>query len=95
MRKKYVVSLGQTEREMLERLVKTGNAPARKLTRAWILLKADANEDGPNWSYEKICQEYNVSDVTVYQVRKTYAENGFYFGSSKAADHQPERLHDS
>jgi hypothetical protein len=38
MRKKYVVSLGQTEQEMLERFVKTGNAPARKLTCAWILL---------------------------------------------------------
>ena len=48
MRKKYMVSLSQTEREALERLVKTGNAPARKLTRVWILLKSNVNEDGPN-----------------------------------------------
>jgi transposase len=76
MRKKYVVSLSQAERETLERLVKTGNAPARKLTRSWILLKSNVNEDGPKWSYEKICQAYNVSEVTVYQVRKTYVEKG-------------------
>ena len=73
------MSLSQTERETLERLVKTGNAPARKLTRTWILLKSNINEDGPNWSYEKICQGYNVFDVSVYQVRKTYAENGYNF----------------
>jgi transposase len=76
MRKKYVVILSQAEQEMLERLVKSGNAPVRKLLRAWILLKSNANEDGPNWSYEQICQAYNVSEVTVYQVRKTYVEQG-------------------
>jgi transposase len=76
MRKKYVVSLSHSERETLERLVKTGNAPARKLTRAWILLKSNVNEDGPNWSYEQIGHAYDVSEVTVYLVRKSYAENG-------------------
>lgn len=76
MRKKYVVSLSQAERETLEQLIKAGNTSARKLTRAWILLKSDATENGPNWSYEKICQAYNVSEVTVYQVRKAYVENG-------------------
>lgn len=76
MRKKYVVILSQAEQEMLERLVKSGNAPVRKLLRAWILLKSNANEDCPNWSYEQICQAYNVSEVTVYQVRKTYVEQG-------------------
>jgi transposase len=76
MRKKFVVSLSQGEREILERLVKTGNAPARKLTRAWILLKSDATKDAPNWSYEQVCQAYNVSQVTVYQVRKAYVEQG-------------------
>ena len=76
MRKKYVVILSQAEQEMLERLVKSGNAPARKLLRAWILLKSNASEDGPNWSYEQICQAYNVSEVTVYQVQKSYVEHG-------------------
>jgi len=76
MRKKYAVRLNQTERESLEQLVKAGNTSARKLTRAWILLKSNATEDAPNWSYERICEAFNVSEVTVYQVRKSYVENG-------------------
>jgi transposase len=76
MQKKYVVKLGEEEKALLEQLVKSGNGPARKLLRAWILLKSNANEGGPNWSYEKICQAYDVSEVTVYQVRKAYVEQG-------------------
>jgi len=76
MRKKYEVHLNQTERESLEQLVKAGNTSARKLTRAWILLKSDTNEGGPNWSYKKICEAFDVSEVTVYQVRKAFVENG-------------------
>jgi transposase len=40
------------------------------------LLKSDANEGGPNWSYKKICEAFDVSEVTVYQVRKAFVENG-------------------
>jgi transposase len=76
MRKKYVVCLSQVERETLEQLVKTGNTSARTLTRAWILLKSNTHQEAPNWSYKQICQAYNVSEVTVYQVRKSYIENG-------------------
>jgi transposase len=77
MKKKYLVKLTDEDRSFLEQTVKSGNAPARKITRAWILLKSDCSEDdGPNWSYKKICQAYNVSEVTVYQVRKSYVENG-------------------
>lgn len=76
MRKKYVVRLSQAERETLEQMVKAGNISARKLTHAWILLKSDTNEDGPNWSYKQICEAFDVSEVTVYQVRKSYVENG-------------------
>jgi transposase len=91
MRKKYMVSLSHSEREMLERLVKTGNTPGRKLTRAWILLKSNGNEGGPNWSYDQICQAYNISQVTVYQVRKAYVENGL----DKAINRKkPERAYE-
>jgi transposase len=77
MKKKYLVKLTDEDRSFLEQTVKSGNAPARKITRAWILLMSDCSEDGgPNWSYEKICQAYNVSEVTVYQVRKSCVENG-------------------
>ena len=40
--KKYVVKLSAEERERLDTLIQSGKHPARKLTRARILLKADA-----------------------------------------------------
>ena len=44
--KKYIVRWSQEERETLTRLVRGGKAAARKITRARILLKADAGAGG-------------------------------------------------
>ena len=41
MKKKYLVELSEQEREYLHKLITSGTAPARKLNRARILLKAD------------------------------------------------------
>jgi hypothetical protein len=41
MRKKYIVQLTEEERNYLRKLISAGTAPARKLNRARILLKAD------------------------------------------------------
>lgn len=48
-RKKYPVILAETDRDRLHRLIAAGTAPARKLTHARILLKADQGPDGPGW----------------------------------------------
>jgi len=40
MKKKYLVELSEQEREYLHKLISSGTAPARKLNRARILLKA-------------------------------------------------------
>ena len=48
--KKYIVRLNQEERESVQRLVRVGKAAARKISRARILLKADAGEGGPGWT---------------------------------------------
>jgi hypothetical protein len=44
--KKYVVKLSAEERERLNALIQSAKHPARKLTRARILLMADAGEAG-------------------------------------------------
>jgi len=44
--KRYVVRLTDEERECLLKLLSSDEAPARMLTRARVLLKADA--DGPD-----------------------------------------------
>ncbi len=41
MNKKYIVKLTDAERQRLESLESQGKAAARKIQRAWILLKAD------------------------------------------------------
>ena len=46
MKKKYPVILSETERDDLKRLIAAGSAPARKLTHARILLKADEGWEG-------------------------------------------------
>ncbi len=76
MYQKYFVSLTTEERSYLEKLVSSGNASARKLRRARILLKSDCSEGGPNWTYEAICAAFDVNAVTVTNIRKAFSEGG-------------------
>ena len=77
MNKKYVVTLTDEERQGLETLVSQGRAAARKITRAWILLKADAAPGpGPGWSDEQIRTTFAVGLATIYRVRQTFVEEG-------------------
>ena len=76
MKKKYPVILSETERDDLKRLIATGTAPARKLTHARILLKADESAEGAGWVDEKVADAVEVSQPTVSRVRKQYFEEG-------------------
>ncbi|RPI69800.1 MAG: IS630 family transposase [Geobacteraceae bacterium] len=72
MAKKYVVTLQVEEREQLLALIGSGNAKARTLTHARILLKADEG-----WYDHDICEALNVSVPTVERVRKQFVFEGF------------------
>jgi DNA-binding transcriptional ArsR family regulator len=77
MKKKYPVILSETERDDLKLLKAAGTAPARKLTHARILLKADQSpEEGPGWVDEAIAEAVETSQPTVSRVRKRYFEDG-------------------
>jgi transposase len=76
MKKKYPVILSETERDDLKRLIAAGTAPARKLTHARILLKADEGQEGPGWVDEEVAEAVEVSQPTVSRVRKHYFEEG-------------------
>jgi transposase len=76
MKKKYPVMLSETEREELKRLIAAGTAPARMLTHARILLKADQSPEGPGWVDEKVAEAVETSQPTVSRVRKQYFEEG-------------------
>jgi transposase len=76
MKQKYIVKLNDTERSQLKELISSGEASARQIRRAYILLKSDSSTDGPNWNYQAICEAFEVSSLTVYNVRKNYTEGG-------------------
>jgi transposase len=76
MKKKYPVIVSDTERVQLKNLIAAGTAPARKLTHARILLKADQSPQGPAWVDEQVAEAVEVSQPTVSRVRKQYFEEG-------------------
>jgi hypothetical protein len=76
MNRKYAVTLTTEQRQYLGKLISSGTARARALTRARILLKSDSSPEGPHWSYDQICTALNVSPVTVSATRQTFVEQG-------------------
>ncbi len=77
-RKKNPVSLSEDDRGRLESLIAHGHAPAREITHARILLKADEGENAPGeaWSDVKIADALEISRSTVLRVRTRFVEEG-------------------
>lgn len=74
--KKYVVTLTEEERQMLQEMLSRGKAAARKLTHARILLKADAAPGGPDWHDDRIAEALEVGRATIERLRKQFVEEG-------------------
>jgi transposase len=75
--KKYVVNLSDTERERLNGLIHMGKHPARQLTKARILLKADVSAAGEGWSDRRIATALDTSIDTVARTCQQLVEEGF------------------
>ncbi len=73
---KYAVTLTEAERARLRTLVGRGTAPARMLTRARILLKADQWEGGAAWADAAIAGALDIHPTTVARVRRQCVEEG-------------------
>ncbi len=76
MKKKYIVTLTEEERQMLQAVLSRGKAAARKLMHARILQKADAGPGGPAWPDDEIVESLNVGRATVERVRREFVEEG-------------------
>jgi len=76
MKKKYIVTLTEPEREMLQAMLSRGKAAARKLVHARILLKTDAGPDGPAWKDDQIAEGLEVGRATVERIRRMFVEEG-------------------
>jgi hypothetical protein len=94
MNQKYVIELTEEERQHLEKLTSSGIASVRQVTRAHILLKSDRSAGGPKWTYEQICAAYNVSPITVLNVRKSFVAQGMQatLGRKKPEREYPRAL---
>jgi transposase len=74
--KRYVVKLCDEERGRLTTLIHAGKHPARLLTKARILLKADSDA-GEGWSDSQIAEALDTSIDTVARTRQQLVEEGF------------------
>jgi len=72
----YRVVLSEEQRAELRGLVGSGIAPARMLTRARILRKADHGEGGPGWADHAVAQALDVDASTVLRVRRQFVAEG-------------------
>ena len=73
---KYAVSLTEAERAQLRTLVGCGVAPARMLTRARVLLKADQGEGGAAWADTAVAGALEIHPTTVARIRRQFVEHG-------------------
>jgi len=95
VRTKYTVVLSEAERAYLHPLVGQGTAPARRLTHARILLKANQGEAGPGWTDAAIAGAVEVGLSTVARVRQQYVTAGLDAAlDRKAPDRQYQRTLD-
>jgi len=74
--KKYIIRLSADERQMLGKLARSGKAAARKITRARVLLKADAGQGGPGWTDQRIAEALDVGVRMIENVRRRCVEGG-------------------
>src|SRR4051812_26189145 len=87
---KYAVYLSAFERARLRTLVGAGIAPARMLTHARIVLKADQGEGGAAWTDAAIAGALEVHPDTVARVRRAYVCGGL---EAALARKTPDRIY--
>jgi hypothetical protein len=89
--KKYLVTLSDVERNRLDGLISSGKRPARTLTRAHILLKADLADGGPAWDDARIADAFRCGRRTVERVRQRFVESGLDAALTHKLQDRPSR----
>ena len=87
----YRVVLTEAQRAELRGLIRAGVAPARMLTRARVLLKANHGEGGPGWSDAAIAGALDVNASTVLRIRRQFVTEGL---AAALARKRPERVYE-
>ena len=91
MVKRYIVRLSDEERKQLTDLLGKKVLAAQKRKRAQVLLKADAGPDGPAWIDSRIAEAFDVSVVTVENLRKSCVLEGLEATIERKKQCRPSR----
>jgi transposase len=91
MKKKYIVTLTEAERQMLQTMLSRGKAAARKLMHARILLKADVSAGRPAMSDDAIAQAIEAGRTTVERVRRQFVQEGLEAALERRKPHREYR----
>jgi transposase len=74
---KFLVTLTDEERCVLQKMVSSGKRAARKLLHGRMLLQADASSEGMRYPDEAIAETLGVSLSTIHRVRQQCVEESF------------------
>jgi hypothetical protein len=95
MKKKYHICLTDNERKHLLEIIGRGSCPARKQTRARLLLKLDEGSGGPAWSDQRAARALEVCGATAARLRRKFDKEGLEAAlNRKAPDRDYERKMD-
>ena len=89
--KRYIVRLEEAERQLLQRMVRSGRHAASKLARARVLLLADQGEGGPSSTDDQIALALGVTDRTVQNIRKRFVLEGLEASVNRKPQTSPSR----
>ena len=91
MAKRYIVRLSDGEKKQLVDVLSKKVVAAQKRKRAQVLLKADASPDGSAWIDTRIAEAFDVSVVTVENLRKSYVREGLEATIERKKQCRPSR----
>lgn len=86
---KYSIHLTGEQRQMLEQKVRVGQARAREILYAQVLLKMDKGEQGPRWTDRRIQEAFPIADSTLTRLRRRCVQDGVEAALTRKA--QPAR----
>ena len=76
MNHKYIVTLTDEERNMLQDLIAKGRTQGYRIKHAQILLKLDEIPENREWTYDKIREAYHATPHTICQIAKRFVTDG-------------------
>ncbi len=86
---KYIVNLSETERERLKDISRNGQAPAKKILHARILLLADQTHIEGGWTDQRIGEALGLHPYSIARIRFPICDPGRSASPESQSPHNP------